>query len=138
MKRAKPTQFRVKYSHCDQMGLVYHVNHLEYFEWARSDWLRQNLRSYAEIEAEGYYLVMTEANLKYLKPAHYEDILEVSVKPIYWGNSRIDFDYSIMRIDDNANICIGVTRHCFTNKGGKPISMPSDLKQLLTSKPSEC
>ena len=100
---------KVRYSEVDRMGLLYHVNYLEYFELARSDWVRKYYRPYREIEDEGYALVVIEAKLKYHKPAYYDDNLEVEVMPCDWGHSRLAFKYAIYRQGESEPLCTGKT-----------------------------
>ncbi len=128
----KPTIIRVRYSDSDRMGLVYHVNYLEYFELARSDWIRQVCKPYREIEDAGYYLVVIEANLRYLSSAYYDDLLEVKLNPREWGKSRVIFDYEIIRTSDKLKLCTGFTKHCFTDKTGKIVAMPAELSKALS------
>ncbi len=124
-------QQRVSYSVVDRMGFLYHVAYLEYFELARSDWVRKIYKPYKEIEDEGYALVVIEANLKYHKPAYYDDVLEIAASVSNWGNSRLSFNYEVYRENENKPLCTGVTKHCFINKDGKPAPMPEGLKTIL-------
>lgn len=124
---------RVRYSHCDRMGVVYHVNYLEYFEWARSDWIRNFWKSYDEVEKEGYYFIVIESHLRFHAPAHYEELLNVQVNPVDWGRSKVEIEYRIVRENDEKLICSGKTIHCFTDRNGKPVAIPIELRNLLTS-----
>ncbi|MCF7811538.1 acyl-CoA thioesterase [bacterium] len=125
------TAVKVRYSEVDRMGLLYHVNYLEYFELARSDWVREYYRPYLEIEDEGYALVVIEVNINYIKPAFYDDNLEVEVFPCDWGHSRLAFRYAIFRKGEPEPLCTGKTSHCFTDGKGKVKRMPKGLKQRL-------
>jgi acyl-CoA thioester hydrolase len=113
------------------MGFLYHVNYLEYFEIARSDWIRAFWKSYREIEDEGFALVVIEASLAYFHPARYDEILNVQASLTEWGRSRLVFEYQITRADDNLLLCTGRTAHCFIEKNGKPTRMPEPLRELL-------
>lgn len=113
------------------MGLLYHVAYLEYFEVARSDWIRQIWKSYREIEDEGYALVVIEAELKYLKPAQYDQLLQVELDVPDWGRSSIVFTYAIRGKDDGELKCTGRTAHCFISTDGKPVRMPGKFQELL-------
>lgn len=67
---------RVYFEDTDFSGLVYHANYLRYMERARSDMLRCagiDQRAAFALQ-EGVYAV-SELNIKYLKPAHYDDAL---------------------------------------------------------------
>lgn len=125
------TTIRVRYSEVDRMGLLYHVNHLEYFEVARSDWVRKFWRTYREIEDEGYCLVVLEAIIRYIQPAYYDEELVVKVKPTGWGRSRVTFAYEINRRGQREPICTGETRHCFLDRKGRVVKMPDELRKRL-------
>lgn len=128
-----PIEIRVRYSETDRMGIVYHVNYIEYFELARSEWIRRFWKPYREIEDEGYFLLVIEVGIQYLHPARYDDLLEVRAFPSDWGNSRVEFEYQIDGKSDGKTICTGFSRHCFADRSGKPVKMPPELKQLLQS-----
>ena len=125
------TYICVRYSEVDRMGLVYHVNYLEYFELARSDWVRDFWRPYKDIEDEGYALVVIEANITYFRSALYDDRLKIEVSPTDWGKSRIKFEYAIYRDKETEPLCIGSTSHCFIGRNGKVTRIPEQLKTKL-------
>ncbi len=47
------TRLRVRYAETDQMGVVYHANHLIWFEVGRVDLMRQMGFSYRDHRARG-------------------------------------------------------------------------------------
>jgi acyl-CoA thioester hydrolase len=126
-----PTKIQVRYSQVDQMGFLYHVHYYEYFEWARSDWIRNFWKPYKDIEDDGYALVVIEAHLRYHKPAYYDDTLLVEMKIVEYGNSRATFEYTVTREGEDNPLCTGQTSHCFINKKGKPTRMPKELHLRL-------
>ncbi|MDP8229317.1 MAG: thioesterase family protein [Candidatus Electryoneaceae bacterium] len=128
--RNKPTHVQVRYGEVDRMGLLYHVNYYEYFEWARSDWIRNFWRPYKEIEDDGYALVVIEGHIHYHSPAYYDDRLEVTMDVIDWGRSRIRFSYAICREGESEPLCTGSTSHCFI-RDGKPVRLPDEFVKLL-------
>lgn len=72
---------RVYWEDTDAGGIVFHANYLKYFERARTEWLRvrgvgqQQLR-----EQTGGIFVVTEARLRYLRPARLDDELIVTAQ----------------------------------------------------------
>jgi len=127
----KPVRIRVRYSEVDRMNYCYHVNYLEYFELARSDWIRRLWKPYKELEESEHGLVVTEAHLRYRRPAFYDDELEITVFCNEWGASRLNFLYEIRRSGEAAILCEGSTRLCFVNRSGRPIRIPMELKEIL-------
>lgn len=86
---------RVWYKHTDQMGIVHHSNYVCYYEAARSDWMRALGMSYTEMEAAGVMMPILEVHMKYLKPAHYDELLSVRVILRELPMARINFEYEI-------------------------------------------
>jgi acyl-CoA thioester hydrolase len=59
------------------MKYVYYGNYAEYLEVARVELFRELGMSYDEIENQGIWLPVSEFNIKYLKPARYDELLEI-------------------------------------------------------------
>ncbi len=70
-------QIRVRYGETDPMKYVYYGNYAEYLEVARVELFRKIGISYNEIEQRGIWLPVSEYSIKYLKPAKYDDLLEI-------------------------------------------------------------
>jgi len=81
---------------------------------------------------------VTEAQIRFLRPAFYDDDLKLTVKPEDWGSSRIAFYYEMRRIGEDKLLCTGITRHCFINHNGKPTRMPAELHKLLSEIGNKC
>lgn len=124
---------RVRYSECDRMGYLYHVNHFEFLEWGRTEWFRSKFMAYRDIEDKGYAVVVVDAKLRYLKPGYYDDLISITTRISNFKGSRFEFAYVIKRISDGAVICEAETSHCFVNKMGKPLKIFPEFKELLNS-----
>lgn len=121
------TKIRVRYADTDKMQFVYNGKYLEYFEVGRTELLRETGLEYSRLEAEGYQLPLIEAGLKYINPAHYDDVLciEASIKELY--SAKIHIEYNVSRESDGKLIATGFTTHIFikveTKKATKPPSI---------------
>lgn len=71
------TQVRVRYAETDAMGVVYHGNYAPYFEVARVESIRQLGVSYKDLEKLGVIMPVIEWHAKFLRPAHYDDLLTI-------------------------------------------------------------
>jgi acyl-CoA thioester hydrolase len=71
------TQIRVRYAETDQMNVVYHGNYAQYFEVGRAESIRNLGFTYKELEAMGIAMPIVELHIKFLKPAHYDDLLTI-------------------------------------------------------------
>jgi acyl-CoA thioester hydrolase len=71
------TQVRVRYAETDQMNVVYHGNYAQYFEVGRVEAIRQLGLSYKDLETSGIIMPVIEWTAKFVRPAHYDDLLTV-------------------------------------------------------------
>ena len=60
------SKIRVRYKDTDQMGILHHSNYLVMYEMARTEWLREMGRSYAEIVRRGIMSPIIEVQSRYL------------------------------------------------------------------------
>ena len=88
-------QVRVRYAETDRMGLLHHANYLVYFEQARTELLRAQGRSYRDLEDQGYLLVLTRVEVRYKRPARYDDLLAVRTTVERVTAVRIDHRYEM-------------------------------------------
>ncbi len=93
--RSHVSHVRVRYAETDQMGVAYYANYLVWFEVARTDWLRAAGLTYRELEAEGLFLPVIEAQCAYRSPARYDDALAVRATARLVSPARLAFDYDI-------------------------------------------
>ena len=68
---------RVRFCETDLMGIVHHANYLIYFEQARIELLRSMGWSYRDLEDQGFLLVLTRFEVRYKRPARYDDLLTI-------------------------------------------------------------
>ena len=89
---------RVYYEDTDAGGVVYHSNYLNFFERARSEWLRQlgyELDWLAQNES--LLFVVRSISCDYLRPAVFNDELFVSAEIKELGKTSIVFQQKVMR-----------------------------------------
>ena len=86
---------RVRYAETDPMKYVYYGNYATYFEVARVELFRSIGISYDEIENRGIWLPVSDYKIKYLKPAKYDDLLEIHTFIKKIPGVRIEFEYEI-------------------------------------------
>ncbi|MFY9310823.1 MAG: thioesterase family protein [Bacteroidia bacterium] len=89
------TTVRVRYAETDRMGYVYYGNYTQYYEIGRVEALRQLGTSYKEMEDNGIMLPVYTCNIKYIKPALYDDLLLIKTSIKELPSARISFDYEI-------------------------------------------
>jgi len=147
---------RVRYQETDQMGVVYHANYLTWFEMGRTEWIRETTGiTYRDLEARGLLLPVVEAEIKFLRPALYDDTVAVYTKVTGFSSVRLSFSYEIRRIGpeepgetcsgafrENEEILLvtGATHHAWTDRSFKPLRLDKkapDIYRLLSGKGGE-
>jgi acyl-CoA thioester hydrolase len=119
------TTIRVRYAETDRMGLLHHANYLVYFEQARTELLRSCGVSYKELEDQGYFLVIAKVEVRYRKPAHYDDLLTIRTTVSRTSPIRIEHRYEMLR--DGDLICEGSTTLACVDRSGGIQPMPDWL-----------
>jgi acyl-CoA thioester hydrolase len=90
---------RVRYQETDQMGVVYHMNYLNWFEIGRTEAIRALGVAYRDLEAEGLYLPLTDAQMVFKRAARYDDEVVVYTKVAEFGPLRIRFDSEARKVE---------------------------------------
>ena len=127
------TKIRVRYGETDQMGYCYYGNYAQYFEVGRVEALRKIGMSYKDMENEGVMLPVSEFNVKYIRPAYYDDELTITTKIAELRGPRIYFEYEVKN-EKNEIIASASTLLVFVSKTNmKPIAPPTTFLNLIES-----
>ncbi len=78
------------------MDVVYYGNYAQYFEVGRVEAIRQLGYSYKDMENSGVMMPVVEMQCKYLRPAHYDDLLTIKtmLRELPEGH-RIEFNQEV-------------------------------------------
>ena len=126
------TQIRVRYAETDQMHVVYHGNYAQYFEVARAESIRQLGFTYGDMERMGVTMPIVELHTKFLRPAHYDDLLTIKVilkdLPV---DHRIEFHHEVYN-ENQKLLTLGRVVLYFVNaKTREKTKMPEALLKKL-------
>ena len=118
---------RVYYEDTDWGGVVYHANVLRYMERARTEWLRALGFGQPALAAEHQGgVVVRSLALDFLKPARFDDLLEVSVELRDVGASRIELSQRIRRGREDL-VAARVEIACVNTATFKPVRIPGPI-----------
>lgn len=123
------TTIRVRYAETDAQGVVYHANYLVYFEVGRGAYLRAMELDYNAMEAAGTFVVVVEANTRYLAPARYDDELVVTTTLAELKTRSLVYTYVVRRGD--VVVAEGRTAHVCVGRDGRPVPMPEALRAQI-------
>jgi len=122
---------RVRYAETDPMKYVYYGNYATYFELGRVELFRSIGISYDEIEKQGIWLPVSDYKIKYLKPALYDQKLEIHTFMKKIPGVRIEFEYEIYN-EKGIKITEASTTLFFLNsETNKVIKCPDFLMKLI-------
>lgn len=124
-------EVRVRYAETDQMGVAHHASYLVWFEAGRTEFIRARGRSYAQLEDDGWLLVVVEAHCRYRRPARYDDVLAVRTYLRALGPATLAFGYEVVRKRDGEALADGYTVHAAVDRGGRPRRIPAEIRRLL-------
>src|SRR5690349_8277438 len=113
-------RIRVRYGETDRMGYVYYGNYAEYFEVARVEALRNLGFSYRKLEDEGILLPVLNYSVKFIKPAYYDDQLNIKVTIKEMPMARIRFDYEVYNEKDELTTIADTTLVFINRNTNKP------------------
>ncbi len=121
---------RVYYEDTDAAGVVYYANYLKFTERARTEWLRALGFEQTDLAAEhSVAFVVRSVAIDYLKPARFNDGLQVTVELIKVGAGQIDLAQRVLRGDELlARAAVNVV--CVGLPAFRPVRMP----QLLATR----
>jgi acyl-CoA thioester hydrolase len=126
------TRLRVRYAETDQMGVVYHANHLIWFEVGRVELMREMGFSYKEMEKEdGRFIAVVEATCRYRAPVYYDEEVLVRTKLKAVRTSVIIFTYELTRAGTGALLAEGETTHIVTDSNMKVASLPQKYLRVF-------
>lgn len=125
---------RVRYAETDPMKYVYYGNYAAYFEVARVELFRELGMPYEAIEQRGIWLPVSQFSVKYLKPARYDQLLEIHTYIRKIPGVKIEFDYEIYNESKEKITEAKTTLFFLDAEKNKVISCPDFLMELLLKK----
>ena len=128
MINSHTTQIRVRYSETDAMGFLHHSNYLCYFEIGRTELFRAQGGNYRRMEELGLYFVVARMQVRYRRPAGYDDLLTLKTEISRVTPAKLEHHYCLLRESeilaeaDSVLACV--------NRAGEVQRIPEDLVGL--------
>ena len=122
---------RIYYEDTDSGGVVYHSNYLKFMERARTEWLRD-----FEIDQKGLkdnqnlMFVVHEIDIKFMRPAIFNDEIEVQTKLEKLGSVKIELEQKIFRSSElliESRVVVASVNSILM----KPMQIPNEIKLLM-------
>jgi acyl-CoA thioester hydrolase len=125
-------EVRVRFAETDAQGIAHHSNYLVWFEAARVAYLAEFTGGYQAIRDQGLESLVLEAQVRYLRPARFDDLLEVHAHVGELKGARFRFDYAVAR--DGELLADGWTSHaCVDAQTFRPTRIPRPLADAIAT-----
>lgn len=102
---------RVYYEDTDAGGVVFYTNYLKFMERGRTEWLRSVGVNQSDVANEfGRVFIVAGLDIRYLKPARLDDMLQVDSAVTRMGRASLHFTQTISRAGEllaESNIQVG-------------------------------
>ena len=125
-------ELRPLFGDVDAMNVVYYGNYLRFFELGRAELMRAGGGTYASLEAGGLHLPVSKAEVNYLRPAYYDELLVVETEVAWVKKASLCFNYKILRpnCDKEELIAKGFTAHGCVDDNGKIVRLPQWVTEI--------
>ena len=122
---------RIYYEDTDSGGVVYHSNYLKFMERARTEWLRDfEINQKVLKDNLNLMFVVNEIDIKFMKPAVFNDEIEVQTKLEKMGSVKIELEQKIFRSSEIL-IKSRVVIASVNSISIKPMRIPNEIKLLM-------
>lgn len=128
------TAFRVRYAETDATGVVYYAHFFTYFEVGRNEHFRQRGIPLAQLEAEGFFEAIAEAQCAYRRPARYDDPIIVRTTTAELRRRAFRLEYQVQRQEEDGRrtlLAEGYTVSLFLDGEGNPVELPERVRAAL-------
>ncbi|MCC7466113.1 MAG: acyl-CoA thioesterase [Saprospiraceae bacterium] len=128
------TQIRVRYGETDQMGYLYYGHYAQYYEVGRVETIRSLGTTYKELEeVHGIWLPVVSLEMRFVRPAFYDDLLTVRTEIRELPDEHITFHMEIFN-EKRKLVNAGRVRLCFFDpKLKKVVKAPAYLLEKLAA-----
>ncbi len=124
-------QLRPRYGEVDQMGYVYHANYVGYCHQARTELMRKIGIPDSLLEEKNIMLPVISFDIKYNKPAHYDELITIKTIIKEIPKVRFNFEFEIKN-GDGELLTTAKSTVVFVNKDSRyPMAVPEFVEEAL-------
>ncbi|OHB73898.1 MAG: hypothetical protein A2Z25_10115 [Planctomycetes bacterium RBG_16_55_9] len=113
-----------RYAETDKGGVVHHSVYPVWFEMGRTELLRANGMAYKDLEQTGVFFVVARLQIKYRRPAQYDEQLELETTCSLVTPGKVEHTYKLSRSSDGVVLAEGSSVLACVNAEGKIRRIP--------------
>ena len=124
---------RVYWEDTDGGGVVYHARYLNFFERARTEWLRALGMNQSVLAREhGIVFAVRRMEVDFRQAARLDDELRVGAQLVHLGAARVVFEQAMHRAADGALLAgAKVQVACLAADSFKAVRLPAWIRQKM-------
>ena len=128
-------KLRVYWEDTDAGGVVYHSQYLNFFERARTEWLRGKGVHQAKLASEDNVLfAIRHMDIGFVQAARLDDELDVTVHTANAGGARVTFNQDMTRCSDRQLVATAkLTAVCLKADSFKPTRVPEWIRAEINN-----
>jgi acyl-CoA thioester hydrolase len=125
---------RVYFEDTDAQGVVYFANYLKFMERGRTEWLRDlGIQQDELIEEHGVCFALTESDARFLRPARFNDRLQVRSRLVEHSRVRFELEQAVSRVDGEVLCSARCVAACIDATSFRPRRIPADVLATVTA-----
>jgi acyl-CoA thioester hydrolase len=125
-------RIRVRYSECDQQGVVFYPHFLAWFDIAMTELFRAGGHPYGEMIEGGADMVVAEAGIRYRASAHFDEEVDLTASVTRLGSTSITTAITAQRAQDGGVLAEGELRHVFVDLATRRTrEIPARVREAL-------
>jgi acyl-CoA thioester hydrolase len=129
---ATEISIRARYAETDAMGVVHHASYIVWLEQGRTELLRALGVSYREIEATGFFVVLSDLRVRYHASARYDDLVLLRATLSGRRSRQLSFNYELRLSATGALLVTAQSEHIVVSRAtGRPTRLPPELLAAL-------
>lgn len=123
-------EHEAQYYETDQMGIIHHSNYLRWFESARIQYLKEIGIDYGKCEEMGLISPVMEVTCTYKSMVRFGDTVQIYTTFQEYTGVKFYVAYEVRDKATGELRTTGRSKHCFTDKSGRPISLQRNYPEL--------
>lgn len=133
MPTVHETRYRLLYRDTDPMRVLYYARYFELFEMGRTEFVRAEGFTYAQMETElGLVMPVTEATAKYRKSIYFDEMAVIRTRIVGWTRATVRYSYEVLAEGCDDVCAEGETELAILRMSdGRPTGFPPDLLEVF-------
>lgn len=125
-------RLRVRYSECDQQGVVFNGQYLFFYDVAMTELWRAKVVPYREMIERGVDVVVAEATIRFRAGARFDEELDIEMPVKHLGTTSLII-HPVFRVGERL-IADGEVRHVFVDPETlTKTPIPDYIREVLSS-----